>query len=386
MLLKDASYHDVIRAGIATAVQRARLVLAEGDSSRFSDALLELAPRQQALAFAEAGVAAQLLTIEQLSARVRTIWHEDPVWACRLAEVLVRCTRLVRGPEVPKALRADRLATAWSLRANCLRLAGDYRGAARAWRRARILLDRGTGDPQLLAEAARLQALLYQAQRRFDEARDLLQLSLRQAEITGDEDARCRALWARADLAFREGRTQQAYDGALEVLSRTNSQAAPIRVLAAKHLLTFTLLDLGETNAAISWYRTYRDMYSIGGDMIQIRARWLEGRLLVARKDWTEAVKAFDAVRLAFLEKRLEFDAALVSIELALCHAKRGHFSLVTELCKEMYPVFCSMKIPQEASATLILFADAALGNLMRRVSVLELEDELKTLARSFGR
>jgi hypothetical protein len=78
----------------------------------------------------------------------------------------------------------------------------------------------------------------------------------------------------------------------------------------------------------------------------------------------------------------MPYDAALVSLDLALVWAENRDFRRVALLASEMYPVFLSQEIPREAAATLLLFADAARERRATLQSIAGTVAELQALGR----
>jgi hypothetical protein len=63
--------------------------------------------------------------------------------------------------------------------------------------------------------------------------------------------------------------------------------------------------------------------------------------------------------RAAFLERGIAFDAALVSLDLAMVHVRRGDTGEVQRLAAEMLPIFESRDVRSEALAALVLLRGA---------------------------
>jgi hypothetical protein len=67
--------------------------------------------------------------------------------------------------------------------------------------------------------------------------------------------------------------------------------------------------------------------------------------------DEEEAEVSLGEARAAFLERGIAFDAALVSLDLAMVHARRGDTGEVQRLAAEMLPIFESRDVRSEAFA-----------------------------------
>lgn len=74
-----------------------------------------------------------------------------------------------------------------------------------------------------------------------------------------------------------------------------------------------------------------------------------------------EAVAAFRQVQEEFTSRSIPFDAALVSLELAVLWLDDGRTKEVKKLALKMLWIFNSQEVHQEALAALTLFHEAAL-------------------------
>jgi hypothetical protein len=87
---------------------------------------------------------------------------------------------------------------------------------------------------------------------------------------------------------------------------------------------------------------------------------WLKGRLSAGLGRRDEAIKAFFSVREGMISRGIAYDAALVSLELAVIYLERGRLDEVKSLARQMASVFQLQGIHREALAALKLFRDAA--------------------------
>lgn len=87
---------------------------------------------------------------------------------------------------------------------------------------------------------------------------------------------------------------------------------------------------------------------------------WLSARIAHGLGELAAAETAYSEVRRRYIEARLPYDAAIVSLDLALLYAEAGRPERVRQLAIDMLPVFQSREIHREAFATLMLFYEAA--------------------------
>ena len=67
----------------------------------------------------------------------------------------------------------------------------------------------------------------------------------------------------------------------------------------------------------------------------------------------------FRQVQEAFLEKGMGYDAALVSLDLAVLYAQEGRTAEIRQLAGEVMPAFESREVHREAMAALLMFQQA---------------------------
>ena len=71
------------------------------------------------------------------------------------------------------------------------------------------------------------------------------------------------------------------------------------------------------------------------------------------------AEAGFREVQEALLNRQLGYDAALVSLDLALLYASEGRTAALKRLASEMIPAFESREVHREAMAALLMFQGA---------------------------
>lgn len=92
---------------------------------------------------------------------------------------------------------------------------------------------------------------------------------------------------------------------------------------------------------------------------VQLRLTGLRGKIAAARGDVATAEASFLAMREGFLQEGLGYDAAIVSMDLALLYLRQGRTAELKVLAKEMLPIFRSQDVHREAVAALFLFHEA---------------------------
>jgi hypothetical protein len=90
------------------------------------------------------------------------------------------------------------------------------------------------------------------------------------------------------------------------------------------------------------------------------RQLWLKGRIALAAGLLEEAERSFLDVRAGFSAEGIGYDAALVSLDLALLYLRQNRTAAVKELAEEMREIFAAGDVHREAMAALVLFQEAA--------------------------
>jgi transcriptional regulator with XRE-family HTH domain len=191
---------------------------------------------------------------------------------------------------------------------------------------------------------------------RADKAVELANLGLRVAELApGSESWRsCLLGWAWAFMANArrvEGDLPGAEEGFLrsDRLLEVGSSADPDLLDATRPVAMANELDL-------------------------IRTLWLEGGVAAGLGRREQALTSLEQVRLYFNKNQIAYDAALVSLELAVLYLEEGRIAETKTLSEEMFWIFKAQGVHQEALAALRLFSAAAskeeaTAELARRVA-----------------
>jgi hypothetical protein len=110
---------------------------------------------------------------------------------------------------------------------------------------------------------------------------------------------------------------------------------------------------------------------SAGSRLDELRLRWVAGRIAAGLGDRTAARQAFNDARREFAARGMAYDAALVSLELAVLLIENGQTAEVRELAEEIAEIFRARDVHRETLAALAVFQaavaiDAATADLAR--------------------
>ncbi len=289
--------------------------------------------------------------------------HRDPGAAERAALAARACARAAQG--LPESSRADLRAEATAAVANCRRVQNDLAGAEKAWRRVDELQRHGLQEPALKGRLASLRASLFRGRRQFVEAVDVLLEAIAFAQKTEDRRAEARYRLKLGATLRAKGSPRAALAQVRKAQRYLGDPSVAQLAFGALHEEILIRNDLGQNRQALALSRVLAPHYATyAGPVFQLRGAWLRGRLYASVGEHGQAAEIFEELRAGFLAREMLYDAALVSLDLALSYAERGERGRVRSLAHEMYDVFRAQQIPREAAAALLLFAHNALDEL----------------------
>lgn len=381
MVENHRSEYDAAFDRAATrARQRLISILKEADEA--GELLVELlhAPAAQREELVRTDERFQRLKVcELLEGELRDLWSDDPASVVELAELAVQIAERLDPDRYGEKLVEDARALAWAHLGNSHRVASDLRSAEEALRTAVEHHKRAGEDSCTEAEILSFSASLRTSQGRFDEAAQLLDQVIDVCRSGQDRHREGRALIQKGAVLGHAGRPKEAIRLIRSGLSKIDFLEEPRLMVAAQHNLIWYLNESGGHREAHRALRKCRTLYlELGDRMHLVRLRWLEGKIARELGRLEEAEGALREARDAFVERGIGFDAALVSLDLAMVYALCGESGKVKRLAAEMVPIFESRDVHQEAIAALLIFKEAAeaekisLGLLGRIAAYLE--------------
>lgn len=311
--------------------------------------LVELAPRASrnwALA----------LRIGEASERAAADKVEE---ALELANLALFIADRVPGKE---SRRSSVKAFCWAYVANASRVDTDFDRADEAFSQVWKLWPPGKpADPERLPQwrLLDLEASLRREQHRFSEALKLLD---RARAASGGHPAAVGRILLKREHVYEEM-------GDLAVALATLTEAAPFVAASRDPHLHFTLhfntadnlcnLDrFAEAAALLPQVREAAERQ--GNELDGLRVVWLGAKVNAGQGRKEEAIAGLEIVQQAFTDRKLPYDAARASLELAVLWLEAGRTAEVRELAVGMKWIFEAKKIQREALASLRLFCEAA--------------------------
>ncbi len=282
----------------------------------------------------------------------------DPDGADDLAETAEAV--LLHTPESPGL--ADLRALVAVYRGNVSRLQGRPDEARTRFGQARsIIRNAGVTDPLLFAETDSCEAVLALEQRRFSEAEELLNRSVALYILGNARDKAAQPLITLSNLYADQGDPMRA----IEV---TQAALALIDLRKDLRLFVFALLnngfsftDAGLHREAAKVLRENRELFDQFPDpYVQLRITWLESRIAAASGDLKRAEDGFLSLREELVLRQEGYDAAMVSLDLALIYQQQDRTGELMRLAEEMHALFSAEEVHREALAALLMFEEAA--------------------------
>jgi tetratricopeptide (TPR) repeat protein len=267
-------------------------------------------------------------------------------------------------------------------RANALRVRGELPDSDLLFGEVRRQLAlAASNDGELHAEVSSLEASLRLNQRRLEEAVRLLDRAVLLYREQQDAEPLARVLVKRGAVHQVAGNLSRAVEDltqALEMTADGGEIGVRTRVCAISNL-ALCLCDLGRFDAARQLVEENRELYrSAAGGWEGMRLPWLEGIIARGRGETATAEGHFLSARNLFLEHGFTFNAALVCLDLALLYLDSERHSELRRIARLIEPILRTRGLHREASAALLLFQQAAAGELLTRDSVLALRRYLE--------
>jgi len=295
----------------------------------------------------------QLLLKESLEAA-----FEDPGRAINFAELGVKVAQTLGDAYDPYWV-LDLRARAYAYLGNAQRVLGELRSAETAFREAEALLARSmTGNELVRAELIYLKASLRRAQRRLGESMEMVMQALTIYREHDDPQGVGNTLLKRSRILEELGDTEEAIASLREAI--VIAEPLSRLDLYARYNLLNTLALAGRYAEADQLLPEVREIFAQGGRPLDLlRLRWIEAKISRGQGRLRDAEESFRQVQGEFLARGMGYDAALVSLDLAILFAQEHRTEDLKRLAAQILQVFESRDVHREAVATLILFQSA---------------------------
>ncbi|MEO6191596.1 MAG: hypothetical protein ABIS20_01185 [Thermoanaerobaculia bacterium] len=308
---------------------------------------------------------------ELLSRESKKAGPRDPSRAVDLALLAVEVAkRLGEWQPCEKYWLYELRAYAFAHLASAYRISGNMREAEKAQKRADGWWKEGAAsmgdilgyEPEILS----LKASLRKDQRRFDDALVLLD-EVVGIYLAGDPETQdlhmAGSTFVLKAKTFEEmGNLEEALAFLREASPLIDPEREPRLLLCVQHNLLDYLSNLGRPEDARAMLpKVWKLSRELGNELDMVRLTWTEGLILAALNETLPAAKLLLSARAEFISRNMGYDAALVSLNLALIYAKEGRVAAIADLAREMVPIFDAQDVHREALAALAVFHRAAL-------------------------
>lgn len=312
-------------------------------------------PHEARLAFVTEFAEFQIWSLsELLSHKSVAAASESASAALELASLALEVAQRVRGGE---ARQSRSKGYARGHLGNAQRVQGDLRAAEESFARSDEEWKAGEDCPGDLLNEVRLldlKASFRRNQRRLPEALKLLNLAL---SMSGPE-YKGHLLINKAKILAEQDDLDTAILTLKDAELHVDSGQEPRLWLCLRH----NLLDyLSKTERFSEAEKMLPEVKKLSQkELDRIRLRWAEGRIAAGLGRTQQGIDLLTQVRAEFVSRRMWFDAALVTLELAVVFLQQGRTDMVKTLAAHLGPIFKSNGVHREALAALNLFRKAA--------------------------
>lgn len=303
---------------------------------------------------------------------------ESPESAVNLANLAVKMSLRLGDVYHPEWVQ-DQRARALAYLGNARRVLGELRSADDSFRFAETHLRQGTGNISLHAEILDLQSSLRRAQRRLGEALSLLNQSLDLYRSGGESQRVAKALLQKAKILQEMGKLGRAINLLKEKTAEIRAGGDSSLYAYARFNLLTCLTDAKRYEEAAKLLSEVRGLNTIVEQPVNfMRLRWTEANIALGLGRTAEAETAFHEVQAAFLERSMAYDAALVSLDLAVVYLRERKLSDLKQLASGLVLLFESRDVHREALGALYLFQKACEEEQLTEQAVNRLADVLR--------
>lgn len=264
--------------------------------------------------------------------------------------------------------------------ANACRVANDRRRADELFTTARrVLVEHGVTDPAVVARVDDLLGSLRKDQRRFREAAKLLKRAAMQFELIEAHDDAARALINLGAVYNHQKDVDRAIETTREALALLGRESELRLHLCGLYNLAFYLTGVGRFEEAAELLELNEDLFrQFPEPWTQLRLLWLRGDIAAGLGDLAAAERAYVETREGFVAQGVGYDAAMVSLDLAVFYLRQGRRAEVRRIAEEMIPLFQAQDVHREALAALALFQEAARQDRLTVETTLEVAAYLR--------
>lgn len=382
LALKDDSIYDAIldRAFAKVAGELARV---EKEKARRKRILSAARQNRRGIggALEQGGERPSCSVVEALLELSYEARYRDPREMLQHTFAAEYASRNLDPRQYPPALIADFQARALGELGNAYRVNDEFEAAEDAFARAGDRFDKGTGDALLLARLLDLQASLRRAQRRLPEATELLKNVAALYQKIGERHLAGRALVSMGMNVHYKGQAREAVNILRQGISLLDANRDPQLITVGQQNLLHALVDAGDLKEARQLLLESGLRRKLAGEPLNLlRLRGVEGKIHAGQDKLWRAEAIFREVRDGFLEREMDYDAALTGLELIEVRLRMDRRGDVTELAREVLETFEDLGVEPEALKAMRYLTEACWVNVATPSMAARVRDFLRRL------
>jgi tetratricopeptide (TPR) repeat protein len=294
--------------------------------------------------------------IEYLLDRSYELRHADPQGMVEFAEAARLVVERVESRRYGQKVLADFRARVWTELGNAYRVADNLLAAEAALGQAVKWARRGTRSRQVVVHIQDRAARLYSDQRFFPEAAAMLDRVIAYYLAVGNVQQVGQTLIGRGLVTGYANEPELAIVFLTRGLRLIGPEGEETGLrLSAIHALALNLVESSHCAAARALIERNQRLYRRGGKLNKLKLHWLKGKIAQGLREFGRAEADLHVARLGFKQVDKNYDAALVSLDLALLYAQQGKRIATLRLIDEMVATFRRLRIARETIASLML-------------------------------
>lgn len=259
--------------------------------------------------------------VQRLLLDARAHWHRDPEHALDRSLLAVVAAQELDPESYGERWIADLEAKAHAYVANAHRILGGFGQAEAEFDLAEECLRRGVRSGKAEARVLALKASLLNDRRRHREALALLDHVERFYANRGERNEVGRLALQRGHILYSMAEPARAAEECSRAAEILDEEAEPNLPLAARSNAIEYLLSAGEIDRA---RLLFDELPRLPEPLADLRRSWVGADLLRAEGRYAESREIYEDVRSGFVDARIFYDAALVSLDLALTAHQEG--------------------------------------------------------------
>jgi tetratricopeptide (TPR) repeat protein len=247
-----------------------------------------------------------------------------------------------RSPGTPESF--DLVALASASMANACRAGGDLRRADELFQY--VVTHHGVTDVWALAQIDHLEGSLRSDQRLLLQAEALLSRAAMLYRVRGGMIETAQILITMGAMYYQQGSLSHAVETTRAALENLPQDVEPRFYLYGRHNLAVYLTEAGQYREAADLLEVDADLYArFPEPWTQLRLSWLQGKIAAGVMDFPAAERLFTQTRDGFVRQGIGYDAAMVSLDLALLYLKEGRAGEVRRVAEEMVLIFAAQGV-----------------------------------------